>query len=265
MKKFLISGSSASAGYGLTEEDKATSFWPTSLVETQFPNGDIINTSIIGSDNAEIFNQTYADIKTGNFSHAMVTWSVIPRTNVNYGFELYRTASPYVSFSHRFQDIHLVNDQKITPKTQEKQKFNVRYYNYHWDILDLVVKCNLLIDIARQYSCRVGFVNFYLPWKNEQFFQRIEWITPSELGELSQEILVSECRDDSETKLLYDLMHSSYEKFGGIQETHWLNLYDPIYDHQIDFVDEGDKGHPGPKSQSVIAKMLQPRFNQVFA
>jgi hypothetical protein len=132
VKKFLISGSSASAGYGLTNEEMMRSFWPTSLINAQFPLCDITNTSIVGADNAEIFNETYANIRTGNFTHAMVTWSLIPRTNINYGFELYRTSSPYVSFPNNFVDINLVNNQTITIKDQIKQKFNTRYYNYHW-------------------------------------------------------------------------------------------------------------------------------------
>lgn len=264
MKKFLISGSSASAGYGLTNEEKMQCFWPTSLIQSQFPGCDVVNTSIVGADNAEIFNETYANIKTGNFTHAMVTWSMLPRTNINYGFELYRTTGTFVVFSENFTDINLVNNQTITVKEQIKQKFNTRYYNYHWDILDLVIKCNLLIDLAKQYSCQIGFVNFYLPWKREQFFNRIEWSTPAELGKFTQEVLSSDDRDDAETKLLYDVMHSSYEKFGGIQESCWLNLYDPFYDHQVDFISSKSKGHPGPNSQSVIAKLLQPKFDQIF-
>lgn len=264
MKKFLISGSSASAGYGLSNEEMMRSFWPTSLINAQFPLCDITNTSIVGADNAEIFNETYANIRTGNFTHAMVTWSLIPRTNINYGFELYRTSSPYVSFPNNFVDINLVNNQTITIKDQIKQKFNTRYYNYHWDILDLVIKCNLLIEIAKQYSCQIGFVNYCLPWKHQQFLKKVEWATPSELDEFTREILLSEDRDDSETKSLYDTMHSSYEKFGGIQESHWLNLYDPFYNHQIDFIESNTEGHPGPNSQSVIAELLQSKFDKVF-
>jgi len=264
MKKFLISGSSVSAGHGLTDEEIMQSFWPTSLIKTQFPFCDIVNTSIVGADNAEIFNETYANIKTGNFTHAMITWSIFPRTIVNYGFELYRTSGAYVTFSNNFVDIDLVNNQVITVKDQIKQQFNTRYYNYHWDILDLVVKCNLLIEIAKQYSCRVGFVNYCLPWKHKQFFKKVCWGTPSELDEFTREILLSDYRDDAESKLLYNTMHSCYEKFGGIQESHWLNLYDPFYNHQIDFVDRKTEGHPGPKSQSVIANLLQSRFNEVF-
>jgi len=265
MKKFLISGSSASAGHGLTDEEIARSFWPTSLIKTRFPGRDIVNKSIVGADNSEIFNETYANIKTGNFTDAMVTWSVVPRANVNYGFELYRTAGTYISLKDNFVDINIINNQTITVKDQTKQKFNIRYYNYHWDILDLVIKCNLLIEIATKYSCRIGFVNFCLPWKHdEQLFKKVNWKTPSELDKFTQEILLSEDRDDSETKLLYDTMHSSYEKFGGIQESHWLNLYDPFYNYQIDFIGGETKGHPGPKSQSIIAERLQLRFDKIF-
>ena len=83
MKKFLISGSSASAGHGLTNEEMTRSFWPASLIKTRFPGCDIVNKSIIGADNSEIFNETYANIKTGNFTDAMITWSVMPRANIN--------------------------------------------------------------------------------------------------------------------------------------------------------------------------------------
>ena len=264
MKKFLISGSSVSAGYGLTDIEMAQSFWATSLIKSHFSSCEIVNASIVGAANAEIFNETYANIKTGNFTHAMVTWSVMPRTNINYGFELYRTTSSYVTFSDRFTDINLVNNQTITVKEQKKQKFNVRYYNYHWDILDLVIKCNLLIDIAKQYSCCIGFVNFCLPWQHEEFFKQLDWKTPSELGKFTQEVLLSDDRDDPDTKLLYNMMHSAYKRVGGIQEDHWLNLYDPFIEHQIDFTDGKTNGHPGPNSQSVIAKLLQPKFNQIF-
>ena len=264
MKKFLITGSSASAGYGLTNEEMMQCFWPTDLIQSQFPLCNMVNASIVGGGNAEIFNETYANIKTGNFTHAMVTWSVIPRTNINYGFELYPTSSTFVVFSEYFIDINLVSNQTITAKEQRKQKFNTRYYNYHWDILDLVIKCNLLIDLAKQYSCQIGFVNFCLPWKHEQFFNKIEWTTPTELDGFTQEILSSEDRDDAETKLLYEVMHSAYEKFGGIREDYWLNLYDPFYDYQVDYIGSKTGGHPGPGSQTVIAQLLQSKFNQLF-
>jgi hypothetical protein len=73
-----------------------------------------------------------------------------------------------------------------------------------------------------------------------------------------------EDRDDLEIKALYNLMHDTYEKYGGIQEQHWLNLYDPFNKHQLDFINNFLGGHPGPKSQEVVAALLRPEFNRIF-
>ena len=66
----------------------------------------------------------------------------------------------------------------------------------------------------------------------------------------------------TEIKSLYNVMHDTYEKFGSMQEQHWLNLYNPFIRHQIDF--GTNTAHPGPESQAVIFKLLQPSFDQIF-
>ena len=62
-------------------------------------------------------------------------------------------------------------------------------------------------------------------------------------------------RDDTEIKDLYDMIHSQYNQFGGIQENNWLNLYKSLVSMQVDDVSVTDT-HPGYVSQNIFAEYL---------
>jgi hypothetical protein len=95
-----------------------------------------------------------------------------------------------------------------------------------------------------------------LPW-SQGYFDQKKITLPSDLTEYEQDLLQAETRDDAEVLNLYNMIHSQYAQAGGIQESHWLNLYQSLRAMQIDHVSETDR-HPGYLSQKKYVEYLSP-------
>lgn len=264
MSNFLVCGPSLSAGFGLSQWDLENNFWLKYLVNSVFRDITIDNFSETGCDNQAIFKNAYTHIRSGKYRYALVSLAMIPRTNIHYGLELYNTVGPYVVFGNgHYKDINLHSNQTVSTRFQKNNTFNMRYYNYHWDIVDLLFNTTVLQDIAQQNNCKVCFVNYNLPWMEYQYFKRKEWKMPSDLDPFTQEVLEVDYRSDEEIRLLYNKIHNDYDFVGGVSSLNWINLYNPMIKHKVDQIYESES-HPGPLSQKLLADILVPGFTKLF-
>lgn len=101
---------------------------------------------------------------------------------------------------------------------------------------------------------KIFFVNTLSPWCRNYFEQKTV-TRPSELDPYEQTLLQVDTRDDDEIDALYRMIHKQYSDYGGIQEPHWLNLYDSLRSMQIDDVSSTD-AHPGYMSQEKYCEYL---------
>ena len=256
-RKILFIGASATAGFGLPKERNNNDLWATQLATQHFGYSidQITNIANVGADIKTIFYLSSTAMLNDNYSHVVVEWSSLPRTNIHLGLELYSTRDNILA-QEPCKTHRIVGGQQIHRHLLDKcRKLYLRYYNYHWDMLTLINYLRVLIALAEIKNSKILFVNYNLPWKNNRYFKQIEWKLPSELDRFTQEILDVDLRNDEEIKKIYKMIHKDYRCAGGIQEKYWINLYQPLSDIQIDDVSSTDM-HPGLQSQSIFANFL---------
>jgi hypothetical protein len=259
INNILVAGASVSAGCGLPGGSSNEKLWITQLIKSQYPTSTITNISVIGADNKEIFLAAQSAILQDSYTKLFVCWQSMPRINLNLGLEEYTTSACILSGSSNNIDYKLVANQVVSGNILDKfRQYVLRYYNYHWDIRELVMYVNNLNYLALSKNIDLYFINYQQPW-SPQYFDYKQWTAPSELDVFTQDILNSDLRDDAESHRLYNIIHTDYRTIGGIQEKHWLNLYSPLRELQIDTVSATDM-HPGIGSQDVFFEFLKSRL-----
>jgi len=260
--KCLVVGASISQGYGLEHERLDHRLWVNQLVKNMFDKTTLItNISNAGDDNFQIFKKTCTELSKNTYNTVIVCWQNIPRTNYFFGLETYNTRFAIVG-SQTPHEINLNNNTNISKSQLSTMRKNlIAYYNHHWDIANLVFYVNTLIQISKHQKADIRFINYNLPWNHYKFFDRISFATPSSLDPFTIELLQSDQRDDEESSEIYKMIHDCYDELGGIQENHWLNLYEPLRSKQVDIVLKEDP-HPGYKSQKIFTDFLTQRYSE---
>ena len=184
---------------------------------------------------------------SGHYDIILVQWSELHRINYQIGLECYSTRSMLDDDI----DINLVKQTTISGKWLTNIGNKLRALtNVHWRILELVQYVNVLKELQESRGGQIFFINGGCQW-SDNYFNRVDYSTPSELSEfLQQKVLQVNDRDDIEIRKLYNMIHDHYEKNGGIQEKNWLNLYPPLNSLKIDQL-RPDVAHPGFKSHDL--------------
>lgn len=246
--KILIAGCSFANGSGLPGEKSNSRIWPNQL-GNKLSAHTIKNIAKTGANNQTIFLETMSALIKDTYDLVLVEWSAIPRYNVKVGLELYSVDSMLQG-----RDINLVGNETISAAWLSDLKNRLlKLHNDHWDILNLVKYVNVLIEM--QTKSRLGnifFINGLGPWP-DQYFVKKQINLPSDLDSYTYNLLQSDQRDDAEIFQLYEMIHSQYNEYGGIQEHHWLNLYKSQMKTKIDNVSKIDQ-HPGYQSQDLYAE-----------
>ena len=248
--KLLVSGCSFTKGHGLDFEKKDSKLWANQISSKL--NSSIKNIARSGYNNQTIFIETLSELTKQDYDLVILAWSIIPRWNFQFGFELYET------FSHLADYQVNTNNKILSTKWQTDLKNKLlQIHNDHWNLLDIVKYVNILINMQeRNKHKKIFFVNTYGPW-SDNFFEKKQISLPSDLCEYTQSLLNVDKRDDEEIFKLYNLMHKQYNDAGGIQEQNWLNLYNSFEKLKVDNVSETDH-HPGYDSQDVFVDQLWP-------
>lgn len=249
----LVVGCSYTCGTGLKMERDDPNLWVNRL----FSNTNITNVAKAGANNQWIFLETVSQLLTQSYDIVLVAWSAIPRHNFQVGLELHTVDTMLTDL-----DINLNSGVTISGKWLESIGNNLnKIHNDHWDLLNLVKYVNALIEL--QVTNRKGklfFVNALGPWCNNYYtYSQIN--LPSDLNQYTQQLLEVDRRDDEDIFKLYDMIHAHYIKYGGIQQQHWLNLYNSLDSLAIDVASITDP-HPGYKSQKVYEDYLAPILHE---
>jgi len=248
--KILAVGCSMTQGHGLDHEQDDPRLWTNAIFESF---GKVKNIAKSARNNHWIFLETLTEITKNYYDIVLVAWSATPRFNIHAGLELY----PVLTRLDRSVDVDV--NPGVTYKARWLDQLGDtlrRIQNDHWDILDLVKYVNVLIHYQQTIGGKIFFVNTLSPWSLGYFNQK-KFTLPTDLTVYEQNLLQAETRDDAEVLDLYNMIHSQYSQAGGIQESHWLNLYQSLKSMQIDHVSESDR-HPGYMSQKEYIEYLSP-------
>lgn len=253
-KKILVVGCSMTRGHGLPGgESQDPKLWTNQIFDEI---GKVHNLAMTGRNNHWIFLETVSALlrKKNYYDIVLVGWSAIPRYCFHVGLELYAVHTRLIDHF----DININNNVTFTGKWLQKVGDDLnKMHNDHWDILDLIKYVNTLIMLHETSpDKKIVFVNTLSPWSRD-FFERKQISLPSDLDTYTQDLLEIETRDDNEILKLYEMIHEQYTQYGGIRQSHWLNLYDSLLSMQIDNVSEID-GHPGYQSQEKYSQFLGP-------
>ena len=256
--KVLVVGCSMTKGHGLKYESSDPELWVNKL----FPcdKYEVINKSKSGINNHWIFLETIFHLLTETYDIVLVGWSAIPRFNFKVGLELYSTHTMLASTD---DNINLNNNTTISGKWLKSIGDNLKkIHNDHWDFLDLVKYVNVLILLqTKSRHGHIFFINGLGPWP-DQYFLRKQINLPSDLTIFEQTMFQVDCRDDLEIFQLYNMVHEQYNKYGGIQENHWLNLYQSQDNLKVDTISSTDS-HPGCASQEIFSEYFYQQLQKI--
>jgi len=263
MTSVLFSGCSFVLGSGLDKTKEDPGNFCNVLSDNLFGSDTKIkNIAVGGYSNERIFLDTAFELTQSRYDYVFVGWTSLHRYVFWMGLELYdskRSFIPGQSLSalpaHNGNDISWSQDQLA-----KFEKYFLLLNHAHYYIRDLVSYINILINLAKTKKSKIFFINNLLPWDTGYFDHIKSDITPGLLTRYSRELLNSDNRDDQEINQLYHMMHGHYAEKGGINEPHWLNLYQSFFNMRIDFTD--DNVHPGYKSHKLFADFLTEEFKK---
>ena len=254
--KILIAGCSYTSGYKMPGEQNNPDIWPN-LLSKKLGATTIKNVAKTGANNHFIFLETLSELIKDHYDLVLVQWSAIPRYMYHVGLELY-------DVNTRFdRDINIVNNKTISTEWLSEIKNRLlKIHNDHWDILDLVKYVNVLIELqTKSRHGHIFFINGLGPWP-DQYFLRKQINLPSDLTIFEQTMFQVDCRDDLEIFQLYNMVHEQYNKYGGIQENHWLNLYQSQDNLKVDTISSTDS-HPGCASQEIFSEYFYQQLQKI--
>lgn len=260
MTTILFNGCSFTKGTGLVNEDLSPELWTNRLANKYFNNPVITNIADAGRNNQWIFVETLSELTRKHYDVVFVAWTSTDRLNFNVGLEPYNTLTRLYNST----PINLNSNQVISSSWQDETGDRLRrIQNSHWGILDLVKYVNILVNFQVQYrKSKIFFVNSLCNWP-QNYFEKINYTVPSELGSFYYELLEVDNRDDDEIDALYNLIYQQYSKYGGIQSQYWLNLYRSLMVAQIDDASATDK-HPGKQSQHLFTEFLGKQLENIL-
>ena len=253
MKHVLFVGCSYVAGSGWELEQQDPHLWVNLLHRnTNLKQYSLINHSRGGRSNAGIFQDAVWNIGRYPIEYAFVSWTAMPRYELSLGLELYETRAGFMPNGQCF-DWNL-NDIRYSKKYLEniRDRFTTLPH-LHFEILNLIYYVNALVDIGNRVGTKIFFVNSMCPW-DQNYFTRLHSVLPNQYTKFTQKLINCDNRDDHEIFSLYDKLHNEYDQAGGIQESHWLNLYNSLVSQKVDVNSDG--AHPGIKSNQLYYTQL---------
>jgi hypothetical protein len=266
----LFAGCSMTAGTGLTVTDPAgpndavadkqdPRLWVNLLHQNLFHEYGLINCAQAGRSNSNIFKDAVYNLAKYPCKYAFVAWTCMPRYEVSLALELYHTwrlFKPNVSIAE-------LNSKEFNYSKKYLTDINDRFTmlaNAHYEILLLVEYVNSLVNLCKKIGTKIFFINALCPW-DDKYFDTIHNVLPNDYTPFTQELIRTNHRDDKEIFALYNKIHQEYKDVGGIQLSHWLNLYESFRNLQIDF--NSDNLHPGTKSNILYYEKFSQKLKEI--
>lgn len=259
MSTTVFTGCSYTAGFGWDLERHDDRLWSNILHKNNhfLKNTEQVNLGISGASNSEIFAETTRALMDHRPAYAFVEWTSYPRYRVLLSVETYN-AQQHFTPNTVFSD-HNLNDISYTKKylSNIRDRF-FSLHHPHLDTVNIIKYTNILINLSKLTNTKIFFINGLCLWDND-YFNVLENVLPSNYTPYTQSILNCNNRDDSEIFKLYSKIHQEYLNEGGIQQQHWLNLYRSMRDNQVDVNSDGI--HPGEQSNIKFFDLLDRQLN----
>ena len=116
------------------------------------------------------------------------------------------------------------------------------------------------LNLLKNTKTEVLFINTALQWP-ANYFTKKQVKQLNDIDRYIKKIIDAENLQDHTIIECYNQIHNDYDLLGGIQETHWLNLYDNFFpDATVDLA--SDNAHPGPESHKLMAQKLINAYRQ---
>jgi hypothetical protein len=255
MRSCVFAGCSYVSGHGFVDGKSDPNIWPNIIHrESALSEFELVNVSESASSNARIFAECARAMTTLDCAVVFVSWTSMPRYEMDLGLELYSTRQSFIPNSP--VGTHKLNSGVVPESYLENIKNRwVSLPHLHREIWWLVHYLNTLNALANLTQTQIFFVNGLCPWDDEYFTVK-SYEFPNDLSNFTKNLIGIDNRSDEEINKLYKLIHEEYQSLGGIQDKLWLNLYDSIRDNLKDFAIDGI--HPGPKTNRKIANKFLP-------
>lgn len=251
----IFTGCSFSEGVGLPKVSQDKNLWVNIVYNSlDFLSNEtnLLNLSMGGNSNPEIFQQSIDAISLYNCQYLFVCWTSLYRYKFSLGLELYDVFQ-YWSPSSELTDV------SVNPEINYNADFlnNIKnrflsMHHDHYEIVKILKYTTTISQICKKLKVKVYFVNNILPW-DDRYFDKLDTsiISPSDTTPYTQSLLNLKTRNDDEFFEIYKIAHQEYKNTQGI-DCNWLNLYSSF--RQNFLIDLGnDNCHPGIKSNNKFA------------
>lgn len=273
-KQVIFTGCSFTAGTGWVKTDPKISrrtpckeypgLW-VNLCHYQIPQLwklSLVNFSLSGSSNAEIFEQTTRAIGifSSNIDTIFCQWTSMPRYKFDAGLELWDTAEGIQPSMRGKTDIKVAGDTWSRGYVDDLLDRLLAMHHLHREIVKIVEYSKILQNLAQQLNIKLYFINGLCPWDQDYFINvcneaGTEITTEQFTSFTKKTILQSDSRSNEDNIKLYKKIHSQYKNGGGIDPSQWVNLYDSMFDNIIDV--NYDNRHPGIKSNQLYVQQIK--------
>jgi hypothetical protein len=263
MPSVLFSGCSLVEGFGFPQRKEDPGLFCNLFTYKLFgSNAKLDNIAIAGNSNDRIFLESAEKLIQNTYDYAFISWTALHRYIFWDRFELYDTRR-FININTKDCASNLkksIQTNLSSDYSKHETVFSSLLNHSHYYIRDLVNYVNILKNLAKAKKTKLFFINSILPWDSGYFNRIDKALIPAMLTNYTKEILDFHHRTDDDIKLLYQVMHDEYINIGGIQEDHWLNLYQSYYSMIIDFSEDGI--HPGYQTNKLFADFLITQFEQ---
>lgn len=207
-------------------------------------NLNATNIATPGASNYKIFMSSASAILSGNYDLVVVQWSALNRIWLHPGPDSNFFVNDKVSLDFKCRELYLNKLQK------EIFRNTLLLMNHDYqNIIDLVDYCKILTTLAS--PTKVIFVNGLVPWTADISIPLTDNLSDC-MSSYSKEILDFDNRNDAEVIKLFKILQ---DKFGELDRTRWVNLFDSFQKNTVDIGPEGH--HPGPKSHAWMAEKIE--------
>lgn len=253
----IFTGCSFTEGIGLENTKLNPNLW-TNIVHNKFnslKDTKLLNLGVGGSTNDEIFYDTVSAVGTYDCKYLFVAWTSFTRYKINPGVELYDTKL-YLSPTTELSDLNLNAGVTYTKKFLSNFRDSMLMLNHdHYHYLKILNYSYTIKMLCKRLNITVFFINTLLPHDAEYFYPvTTEGRVPSDTTVYTQQELNAKTRDDKEFFEIYDQVHKSYAKTGGL-DCAWLNL-DTGFRKNFNLDLGLDNFHPGVSSHQTFGAHL---------
>ena len=233
--KLLVSGCSASSGYGFPEGINDPDSWPMQLSKKL--GAELTNVSKAGHNNPAIFLHAFKEFTTDHYDIILLQMTEFKRVSFSINFHLQTVNEWNISNG-------IVDDKSYA--TFRKVFYLLNQGWKHWnELMSIIISVQNLVK--QGYNIR--FVNAAIDWEKDFFDNRH--------SDFSRYIIEYDNLPDDMINEALDKIEEDKKK---IDLDLWVGAYPNLFKQHIDNVAEGDM-HPGKNSATMYADVIYNYLN----